>query len=352
MIAIALASSPSLLLADEPTTALDVTIQDQILRLLLRLRAELGMSVILVTHDLGVVAQTCDRVAVMYAGRIMETALVRDLFAVSAPRLHGRLAGRGAVQRRDTPRTIAFNRRCSTAAHGPARCLRVRSSMLARDRGLPTRPAAAASARAAAGVGVHSPRPGGRLVAEPLLEVRGLTKRFSLARGLGEVLMGAPRRVVYALNGVDLSVRKGETLGIVGESGCGKSTLARCIVRLLDADEGSIGYAGEDVRALKGADLRRYRRRVQMVFQDPYGSLNPRQTIGAMLAEALQSTSCAMRPHYRWPSPSCWRSSTCPGTRLDDFRMSSPVGSGSGSRSPVPSPSGPTAWSRTRSCRH
>ena len=125
-------------------------------------------------------------------------------------------------------------------------------------------------------------------MAEPLLEVRGLTKRFSLARGLGEVLMGAPRRVVNALNGVDLSVRKGETLGIVGESGCGKSTLARCLVRLLEADEGAISYAGEDVRALEGADLRRYRRRVQMVFQDPYGSLNPRQTIGAMLAEALR----------------------------------------------------------------
>ena len=125
-------------------------------------------------------------------------------------------------------------------------------------------------------------------MADPLLEVRGLTKRFPLDRSLGEVLTRGARRVVNALNGVDLSVRKGETLGIVGESGCGKSTLARCLVRLLDADEGEISYAGEDVRALDGADLRRYRRRVQMVFQDPYGSLNPRQTIGAMLGEALR----------------------------------------------------------------
>ena len=120
MIAIALASSPSLLLADEPTTALDVTIQDQILRLLLRLRAELGMSVILVTHDLGVVAQTCDRVAVMYAGRIMETALGARPVRLTAPRLHGRLAGGGPSSSRDTPRTTALDRRCSTAAHGPA----------------------------------------------------------------------------------------------------------------------------------------------------------------------------------------------------------------------------------------
>jgi oligopeptide/dipeptide ABC transporter ATP-binding protein len=125
-------------------------------------------------------------------------------------------------------------------------------------------------------------------VAAPLLEVRGLTKRFPLARRLGEVLTRGPRRDVKALNGVDLSVRKGETLGIVGESGCGKSTFARCLVRLLEADEGVISYGGEDVRALEGAGLRQYRRRVQMVFQDPYGSLNPRQTVGAMLAEALR----------------------------------------------------------------
>ena len=126
------------------------------------------------------------------------------------------------------------------------------------------------------------------LVADPLLEVRGLTKRFPLDRSLGEVLTRGARRVVHALNGVDLSVRKGETLGIVGESGCGKSTLARCLVRLLEADEGEISYDGEDVRALDGAGLRRYHRRVQMVFQDPYGSLNPRQTSAPMLGEALR----------------------------------------------------------------
>jgi oligopeptide/dipeptide ABC transporter ATP-binding protein len=125
-------------------------------------------------------------------------------------------------------------------------------------------------------------------MAASLLEVTGLTKRFPLARSLGQTLTRGPRRVVNALNGVDLSVRKGETLGIVGESGCGKSTLARCLVRLMEADAGTISYDGMDVRALEGAGLRRYRRRVQMIFQDPYGSLNPRQTVGAMLGEALR----------------------------------------------------------------
>lgn len=121
-----------------------------------------------------------------------------------------------------------------------------------------------------------------------LLDVRGLTKQFALDRRLGDVLARRPARVVNALNGVDLTVRKGETLGIVGESGCGKSTLARCLVRLLEADAGVISYADQDVRALEGAGLRQYRRRVQMIFQDPYGSLNPRQTVGAMLAEVLR----------------------------------------------------------------
>jgi oligopeptide/dipeptide ABC transporter ATP-binding protein len=126
------------------------------------------------------------------------------------------------------------------------------------------------------------------MAADPLLEVRGLAVRFPLQRGLVQILSRTPQRFVHALNGVDLTVRRGETLGVVGESGCGKSTLARSIVRLVTASEGSIRYAGLDVRSLEGAALRAYRRRVQMVFQDPYGSLNPRQTVGGMLAEALR----------------------------------------------------------------
>ena len=120
-----------------------------------------------------------------------------------------------------------------------------------------------------------------------LLEVIGLGKTFPARRGLMEVLRRAPQRQVHAVDGVTLSVERGEILGVVGESGCGKSTLARCMVRLLDADAGTTHFAGEDVSRLAGADLRRFHRQVQMVFQDPYGSLNPRMTVGACLAEAL-----------------------------------------------------------------
>lgn len=122
---------------------------------------------------------------------------------------------------------------------------------------------------------------------EPILVVEKLTKTFARPRSLGDLLTATPGRRVHALTEVDLSVRRGETLGIVGESGCGKSTLARCLVRLHRKDSGRITYEGLDVGALRGADLRRFNRRVQMVFQDPYGSLNPRMTVRATLAEAL-----------------------------------------------------------------
>jgi len=124
--------------------------------------------------------------------------------------------------------------------------------------------------------------------APPLLEVRDLAKVFPLHRPMLQALLGAPRLAVHALNGVSFSVRRGETLGIVGESGCGKSTLARCLVRLIEADRGTILYDGADVRALAGAERRAFNRRVQLIFQDPYSSLNPRMTVRQTLVEALQ----------------------------------------------------------------
>ncbi|WP_027482867.1 ABC transporter ATP-binding protein [Deinococcus pimensis] len=122
---------------------------------------------------------------------------------------------------------------------------------------------------------------------DALLDVRGLTKTFPAPQGLVDRWRGKPRKVVRALTDVDLTVRRGETLGIVGESGCGKSTLARCLVRLYPADRGSVRYAGEDVLSLGGDELRRYHRRVQMIFQDPFSSLNPRMTVGQVLREVL-----------------------------------------------------------------
>lgn len=125
------------------------------------------------------------------------------------------------------------------------------------------------------------------MTARPLMDVRGLSKAFPAPQGLLARLRGEPRRAVQALSDVHLSVQRGETLGIVGESGCGKSTLARCLVRLQDADQGEVRYEDLDVLRLRGPELRRYNRRVQMIFQDPYSSLNPRMTVGQMLREAL-----------------------------------------------------------------
>jgi oligopeptide/dipeptide ABC transporter ATP-binding protein len=123
---------------------------------------------------------------------------------------------------------------------------------------------------------------------EPLLEVRDLAKSFPIRRTVLQTLRRAPRRAVHALNGVSLTVRRGETLGIVGESGCGKSTFARCLVRLIEPDAGTIAYGGADVRRLAGSERRAFNRRVQLIFQDPYGSLNPRMTVRQTLAEALR----------------------------------------------------------------
>ncbi len=134
----------------------------------------------------------------------------------------------------------------------------------------------------------------------PILEIAGLTKRFRLERTVADALRRRPHPAVHALNGIDLAVRRGETLGIVGESGSGKSTLARCIVRLIEPDEGTLRYDGVDIRSLEGAARRAFNRRVQMVFQDPRGSLNPRMTVRQTLAEALSVHR--MRPKAQIPA--------------------------------------------------
>jgi len=296
MIAIALAAHPKLLLADEPTTALDVTIQDQILKLIQRLAADLAMSVILVTHDLGVVAQVCDRVAVMYAGRIVETAMVGDLFA--EPRhaytlglLHSIPHGDSARQPLQaipgSPPTsavgiigCAFAPRCSFATDlcRTSKIEPIDPRPRPPDLVPPSRPV---DRPAQDPVGGRMSVPG-----EPLLTIRNIDMRFSVKAPLSDRLIGR-RRQLAALRGVSLTVNRGETLGLVGESGSGKSTLARVIVRMIEPTAGTIDYDGIDVRALAGADLARYHRRVQMVFQDPYSSLNPRMTVRQMLTEAL-----------------------------------------------------------------
>ncbi|RWB31435.1 MULTISPECIES: ABC transporter ATP-binding protein [unclassified Mesorhizobium] len=237
MIGVALSSNPKILVADEPTTALDVTIQAQILRLLLDIRDRRGLSIILISHDLGVVAQTCDRIAVMREGRLVEQGEKRAL--LSAPR------------------------------HPYTRAL-IRSH--------PSMP----DEHAAAGAAPRAPTPEGG-GSRPLLEINNLHVRFASGGGLF-----ARRRTVSAINGVSLTIMPGETVGIVGESGSGKSTLARAILGLTSSSSGHITFDGVDLAQSRAAALRKLRSEAAMVFQDPYNALNPRLTIGEMLAEVLR----------------------------------------------------------------
>jgi len=227
MIAMALALRPDILIADEPTTALDVTVQAQILALLRELQAETGMGLVLITHDLGVVAEMADRVAVMHDGRIVETGPVRQIF--HAPQ-------------------HAYTRQLMAAIPG-------RSD-------------------STAATATTSP--------EPLLRVTDLAKHYEVTRGL---LRRRTGEVVRAVDGVSFELHAGETLGLVGESGCGKSTLARTLLRLELATGGSVHFKGEDVLAMEPRELLALRRKIQVVFQDPYASLNPRMTVAQIIAE-------------------------------------------------------------------
>jgi peptide/nickel transport system ATP-binding protein len=220
MIAMALSLSPKLLIADEPTTALDVTTQAQILKLIKRIQSERDMALLFITHDFGVVADMADRVAVMRHGRVLESGAVGDVLG--------------------------------NPSHSYTRAL-----IAAVPRGecqLPPPPDA-----------------------QPLVQVSGLTKRFR--RG-GLFSRGS---TVTAVDDVSLTLSRGETLGIVGESGSGKSTLARCVIRLLDPDGGTVLLDGVDIAHMKSGTLRPLRRRIQMVFQDPFSSLNPRQTVADII---------------------------------------------------------------------
>jgi oligopeptide transport system ATP-binding protein len=224
MIAMALANEPDLLIADEPTTALDVTIQAQILDLLAALQTRLGMAVVFITHDLGIVRRIAERVVVMNEGRVVEQGPTARIF--SAPR---------------EPYT---------------------KMLLAAE---PT--------------GSKAPVPADRAV---LLEGRGLRVTFAARRGL----FGKRPPDFTAVDGITLQLRQGQTLGVVGESGSGKTTLGRALLRLLPSD-GEIRFAGEDIQGWSLNKMRALRKNLQLVFQDPYGSLSPRMTVGEIVTEGL-----------------------------------------------------------------
>ncbi|SHL66318.1 ABC transporter ATP-binding protein [Roseibium suaedae] len=255
MIAMAMICNPALLIADEPTTALDVTIQAEILKLIKDVQAELKMSVLMITHDFGVVANMADEVVVIYHGKIMEKGTAQQLF--SNPQHAYLKALLNAVP--------SFN-------------------MDKADRLVPIRPIVVNAADLKSNRVECTVPPG-----EPLVEVRNARKCFSLRKS---GLLSPKPTVLKALDGVNLTIRRGECLGLVGESGSGKTTVANAVLRALDLNGGQVlynrGKGLQDISKLSGDDLMDYRRRVQLIFQDPFSSLNPRMTVNDILTEPLQ----------------------------------------------------------------
>lgn len=297
MIAIALANTPELLIADEPTTALDVTIQAQILTLLDELKASLNMGVILVTHDLGVVAGHADRVVVMYAGRVVEEAETGRLFAgmrhpytfslfASIPRIGDDrsrvLASIPGLppDLADLPKGCHFAERCQFARD---RCSSQDPVLMGEEHRFACWFPVDNAVRST--VLVTKERHSSRLLSHtPLLELKGLAKQYDVLAGVLRRRVGS----VHAVSNLDLTIYEGETIGIVGESGCGKSTLGRMMVGLERPTEGQVIYRGDDISRHTPAEMRRLRRNFQLMFQDPYASLDPRMRIGPALLEPLR----------------------------------------------------------------
>ncbi|AEF44654.1 ABC transporter related protein [Serratia sp. AS12] len=247
MIAMALSCKPALLIADEPTTALDVTIQAQILQLIRVLQQEMQMGVIFITHDMGVVAEIADRVLVMHQGEQVEQGPVRELFA--APQQPYTQALLAAVPRLGSMADKDF----------PAKFPQPNGE----DNGLPQ----------------DTVPPG----AAPILRVENLVTRFDLRSGI----FNRVTRRVHAVENVSFDLYPGETLGLVGESGCGKSTTGRSLLKLVDSQHGTITFDGRQINQLKGSALQHLRRDIQFIFQDPYASLDPRLTVGFSIMEPL-----------------------------------------------------------------
>ncbi|KRE09561.1 glutathione ABC transporter ATP-binding protein [Bosea sp. Root381] len=264
MIAMALACKPKLLIADEPTTALDVTIQAQILQLIKLLQEEEGMSVLFITHDMGVVAEIADRTVVMYNGQAVETGVTEDIFArAQHPYTRSLLSAvpkLGSMEGRKRPMRFPVVDRATGESDVPTE---TPDTVKAAER--------------------------------PVLEVSNLTTRFEIRSGL----LGSVQGRVHAVENVSFSVQAGETLALVGESGCGKSTTGRSVMRLIEPLSGSVLLDGTDVLKLNQHDLREQRKRMQMIFQDPFASLNPRMNVGAAIAEPLLINKLATRSEAR-----------------------------------------------------
>lgn len=304
MIAMAMACEPRLLIADEPTTALDVTIQAQILDLMKELQRKKGTAILLITHDLGVVAETTDRVAIMYAGRIVEMAPRERLLANPAhpytvkllqslpsgdqrERALQTIEGRVPSPQR-YPDGCRFADRCHVVQ---AACRTVDPVLLP----IETNHTAACilydeqrQQRKIAPIEVRTaessrPRALDQSPGQPFIRLEGLKVHFPIRKGIFKRVVGH----VKAVDGVDMEIRKGQTLALVGESGCGKSTLGKALLQLIRPTAGRVVVAGEDLSSLDRAALRPYRRMLQVIFQDPYSSLNQRMMIGEIVMEGM-----------------------------------------------------------------
>ena len=261
MIAMALSCRPSLLIADEPTTALDVTIQAQILGLIKKLQQDIGMSVMFITHDMGVVAEVADRVVVMLRGEKVEEGPAAEIF--HNPQHPYTKALLSAV-----PRLGSMNGRKLPAKFANVDISRAEGDEVKEQTG---------------GEKLLDIRDTVRREDAPLLEVKGLTTRFDIRKGL----FGTATGRIHAVEGINFSLQPGETLALVGESGCGKSTTGRSIIRLEEPTRGSVKFEGQELTRLNAKQMRPYRRQMQMIFQDPFASLNPRMTVGDAIAEPI-----------------------------------------------------------------
>lgn len=249
MIAMAIACLPDLLIADEPTTALDVTIQRQILELLWKLQSDLKMSVLFISHDLGIIAEVAKRVLVMYQGHIVETGDTQDIFKnPKHPYTKGLIACRPTLDIKTSRLPMV-----SDFLEGKESTLKLKEKTTT------------------------------NLNAPALIKVKKLKKHFPLEK----TFFGKTKSWVKAVDEISLNIPTGTTLGLVGESGCGKTTLGRALLRLIEPSAGEVFYNGKDILSLNPKDMKRLRRKMQIIFQDPYASLNPRMTIGTSIMEPM-----------------------------------------------------------------
>lgn len=243
-IALALLLDPKLIVADEPTTSLDVTVAAQILEELTRLCAERGTAILLISHDLAMVAEYCDRIAVMYGGKVVETGPVKNVFEKPQHEYTRSLLKAALHIQADSSKGLAFEE--------------IRTEAVTAN-----------------------------LTNSPLLTVTNLQQHYSLESNLLDQLFARNRQVIKAVDGVSLELKRGEILGLVGESGCGKSTLSRTILQLITATGGKVEFQGIDITALGRDAVRQHRREMQMIFQDPHACLNPMMTVGQSIADPL-----------------------------------------------------------------